>query len=68
MMALMMPKLKKLRQMLDEVNPECILEVDGGVDENTCTVCKENGAEVLVTGSAYFGASDRKLFVEEIEK
>ena len=59
----MMPKVKKLREMLDEVNPACLLEVDGGVDANTCAVCKENGADVLVAGSAYFGAADRATFV-----
>jgi len=57
----------KLRQMLDEVNPGCILEVDGGVDANTCAVCKENGAEVLVAGSAYFKAEDRAAFVKLIQ-
>ena len=66
-MADMMPKLKKLRAMLDEVNPACILEVDGGVDANTCAVCKENGAEVLVAGSAYFKAQDRAAFVKTIQ-
>ncbi|MBE6917211.1 MAG: ribulose-phosphate 3-epimerase [Ruminococcaceae bacterium] len=66
-MADMMPKLRKLRQMLDEVNPGCILEVDGGVDANTCAVCKENGAEVLVAGSAYFKAEDRAAFVKLIQ-
>ena len=66
-MADMMPKLKKLRAMLDEVNPACILEVDGGVDANTCAVCKENGAEVLVAGSAYFKAADRAAFVKTIQ-
>ena len=64
----MMPKLKKLREMLDEVNPGCMLEVDGGVDLTTAPVCKENGAEVLVAGSAYFKAPDRKEFVKAIEK
>ena len=64
----MMPKLRSLRQMLDEVNPGCLLEVDGGVDLNTAPVCKENGAEVLVAGSAYFKAPDRKAFIKEIEK
>ena len=64
----MMPKLKQLRKMLDEVNPECILQVDGGVDENTCGVCKENGAEVLVAGSAYFKAADRAAFVKKIQE
>ena len=64
----MMPKLKKLREMLDDVNPGCMLEVDGGVDLTTAPVCKENGAEVLVAGSAYFKAPDRKEFVKAIEK
>ena len=66
-MADMMPKVKKLREMLDEVNPTCHLEVDGGVDLNTCITCKENGADVLVAGSAYFKAADKAAFVKEIE-
>ncbi len=67
-MADMMPKLKKIRQMLDEVNPACHLEVDGGVDLVTAETCKENGANVLVAGSAFFGSADRKTFCETIEK
>ena len=66
-MADMMPKMKKIRQMLDEVNPSCVIEVDGGVDANTCGICKENGAEVLVAGSAYFKAADRAEFVKTIQ-
>ena len=66
-MADMMPKVKELRTMLDEVNPSCHLEVDGGVDLNTCVTCKENGADVLVAGSAYFKATDKATFVKEIE-
>ena len=67
-MADMMPKLKQIRQMLDKVNPACHLEVDGGVDLQTAEVCKENGADVLVAGSAFYGAADRKAFVAQIEK
>ena len=66
-MADMMPKLKQLRQMLDEVNPGCHLEVDGGVDLVTGEVCKENGADVLVAGSAFFKAADKAAFVKTIE-
>ena len=66
-MADMMPKVKELRAMLDAVNPSCHLEVDGGVDLNTCVTCKENGADVLVAGSAYFKAADKATFVKEIE-
>ena len=67
-MADMMPKLRQLRAMLDEVNPTCHLEVDGGVDLTTGEICKENGADVLVAGSAFFGSADRKAFLERIEK
>ena len=66
-MADMMPKLKQLRAMLDEVNPSCHLEVDGGVDLVTGEICKENGADVLVAGSAYFKATDKPAFVQKIE-
>lgn len=66
-MADMMPKLKQLRKMLDEVNPDCYLEVDGGVDLVTGEICKENGANVLVAGSAFFGAEDKETFVKKIE-
>ena len=66
-MADMMPKVKQLRQMLDEVNPDCHLEVDGGVDLVTAVTCKENGADVLVAGSAFFGAQDKAAFTKAIE-
>ncbi len=66
-MADMMPKLKQLRTMLDEVNPSCHLEVDGGVDLITVKTCKENGADVLVAGSAFFGSQDKAAFVKAIE-
>ena len=67
-MADMMPKVAQLRQMLNEVNPDCLLEVDGGVDAVTCDICKESGANVLVAGSAYFKAPDRAAFVKTIQK
>ncbi len=64
----MMPKLRRLRAMIDAVNPDIYLEVDGGVDRETAKVCKENGATVLVAGSAFYKAEDKKAFVEELEK
>ena len=66
-MAHMMPKLSQLRQMLDKVNPSCHLEVDGGVDLVTCETCMENGADVLVAGSAFFGSADKAAFREALE-
>lgn len=66
-MADMMPKVKALRQMINEINPACHLEVDGGVDLINCETCKENGANVLVAGSAYFRAEDKADFVKRME-
>ena len=66
-MADMMPKLVQLREWLNDINPDCLLEVDGGVDVNTHTICKESGADVLVAGSAYFKAEDRAAFVKLIQ-
>ena len=66
-MADQMPKLQQLREWLDDINPECLLEVDGGVDSNTHTICKESGADVLVAGSAYFKAEDRGAFVKLVQ-
>ena len=66
-MADQMDKIRQLREWLDDVNPECVIEVDGGVDAVTCEVCKEAGAEVLVAGSAYFKATDKPAFVKQIE-
>lgn len=67
-MAEQMPKVQALRRMLDEKNPACVIEVDGGVDGNTCDVCKASGAEVLVAGSAYFKAADRDAFVRRMQE
>ena len=64
----MMEKTRRLRAILDEVNPGCLIEVDGGIDAVTQKVCKENGVEVMVTGSAYFKAPDRAEFVKLIQE
>jgi ribulose-phosphate 3-epimerase len=51
-------KLKRIRQMIDQVNPSAELEVDGGIDAETAPRAVEAGARVLVAGSAIFGAAD----------
>ena len=66
-MADMMPKAKMIREWLDDINPDCVIEVDGGVDYATAPLCKEAGIEVLVAGSAYFKATDRAEFVRTIQ-
>ena len=67
-MADMMPKVEKIRAYINEKNPACELEVDGGVNEQTAEVCKAAGANVLVAGSAYFRAADKASFARSIQK
>ena len=54
----MMPKLKQISEYIADRNPACELEVDGGINVDTARVCRENGANVLVSGSKYFRAED----------
>ena len=61
-----LPKIELLRQMLDQLNPDCDLEVDGGVDPTTAPLVKKAGANVLVAGSAVFGKADRAAAMEAI--
>ena len=66
-MADQMDKVRQLREWMDDINPNCHIEVDGGVDAGTCSVCKEAGADVLVAGSAYFKAVNRAEFVKIVQ-
>lgn len=53
-----LPTVAALRRYINETNPACHLEVDGGVSARTARMCAEAGADVLVAGSAIYGASD----------
>ena len=64
----MMPKLRKIRTFIDAQKPDCELEVDGGINETTAHICRENGANVLVAGSAYFKHPDQKEFVRKLKE
>ncbi len=65
-MADQMEKVSVLRRWIDERNPECELEVDGGVDPTTAPVCVAAGANVLVAGSAVYKAADIPARIAEL--
>lgn len=65
-MADMMPKVSAIRRWIDEKNPGCELEVDGGVDPVTCKTCIAAGANVLVAGSAVYKADDIPARIAEL--
>jgi ribulose-phosphate 3-epimerase len=54
-----LPKIRRVSQMIEQVNPECALEVDGGIDETTAPLAVEAGANVLVAGTSIFGTNKR---------
>jgi ribulose-phosphate 3-epimerase len=51
-------KVRRVRQMIDEIVPGCDLEVDGGIDATTAPLVVDAGANVLVAGSAIFNESE----------
>ena len=53
-----LPKIKRAREMIDRIKPECGLEVDGGIDAETAPLAVEAGADVLVAGTAIFAGGD----------
>jgi ribulose-phosphate 3-epimerase len=57
-MADQMPKVTAIRKLIDEKNPACELEVDGGIAPDTAPLVVEAGANVLVAGSAVYGKAD----------
>jgi ribulose-phosphate 3-epimerase len=52
-----LPKIRRVRTMIDSVSETIDLEVDGGIEPHTAPLVVEAGARVLVAGSAVFGAS-----------
>lgn len=54
----MLPKISAVRRYIQACNPSCRLEVDGGIDPETCRLAVQAGADVLVAGSAIYGAED----------
>ncbi|MEZ4770024.1 MAG: ribulose-phosphate 3-epimerase [Caldilineales bacterium] len=48
-------KIRQLRQILDERNPACEIEVDGGIDASTIRAAYDAGATVFVAGTAVCG-------------
>jgi ribulose-phosphate 3-epimerase len=61
-----LPKVKRVRQMIDTINPACDLELDGGIDAETAAMGVAAGANVLVAGTSVFG--DRQGVTAAINK
>ena len=60
-------KIAEIRTMLDRAGCDAIIEVDGGVNEQTAPMLLERGATMLVAGSALYGAPDAKAFIDHVK-
>ena len=50
-----LPKIRRVREMIERVKPGCELELDGGIDATTAPLGVAAGANVLVAGTSVFG-------------
>jgi ribulose-phosphate 3-epimerase len=53
-----LPKIRRVRQMIEQMKSGCDVEVDGGIDAETAPLAVAAGANVLVAGTAIFGESE----------
>jgi ribulose-phosphate 3-epimerase len=53
-----LPKIHRVREMIDQIKPDCDLELDGGIDPATARLGVAAGANVLVAGSSIFGGRE----------
>ncbi len=61
-------KVRRLRRMIDERQLDTRIEIDGGIDSSNIAAVVEAGAEMIVAGSAIFGAADPELAVRELRE
>jgi ribulose-phosphate 3-epimerase len=61
-------KLREARALIDTRNPQCILEVDGGVGTDNLRAVVDAGARAIVMGSSIFGTTDPAATVRVMRK
>ena len=61
------PKAKKLKEMINKINPDCLIEVDGGVSDKNIQLLKDAGVDVVVAGSYVFKHADRAAAIKSLQ-
>ena len=60
-------KAKKLKELIKKRNPNCLIEVDGGVSDKNIKELKNAGVDVVVAGSFVFGSGDYKKAIDSLK-
>jgi ribulose-phosphate 3-epimerase len=61
-------KIAYLRRAIDANGYNCLIEVDGGINQETGKLCKDAGVDVLVAGSYLFGHEDVKERIKGLKE
>ena len=62
----MLPKISAIRTYLNEHNPDCDIQVDGGIGNDSIAKASRAGANVFVIGTASFGAEDMQKALSDL--
>jgi len=60
-------KASRLNALRNKINPECLIEVDGGVSDKNIHLLKESGVDVVVAGSYVFKHESKKAAIESLQ-
>jgi ribulose-phosphate 3-epimerase len=61
------PKAARLNEMRNRLNPNCLIEVDGGVSDKNIQSLKNVGVDVVVAGSYVFNHESKKTAIESLQ-
>ncbi len=61
------PKAKRLSEMRNRLNPKCLIEVDGGVNDQNIHALKEAGVDIVVAGSYVFKHENRAKAIKSLQ-
>lgn len=61
-------KVRQLRELCNRKNPQCLIEVDGGVNTGNASRLYEAGADVLVAGNAVFKSENPMQTIIDLKK
>lgn len=62
-----LPKAQRLNEMRNLINPDCLIEVDGGVSDQNIEALKDVGVDVVVAGSYVFKHEDREKAIKSLQ-
>ncbi|MDN5108126.1 ribulose-phosphate 3-epimerase [Aliarcobacter butzleri] len=60
-------KAKELKELINKRNPNCLIEVDGGVNDKNIEILKNAGVDIVVAGSYVFGSDDYEKAIKSLK-